>query len=437
MCWRNIEKILVGFSLLAFSIVMISGCATTRSAGDGFLAKGQYEQAITHYQGELARSPQDAHLWRNLGIAYFHQQRFDEALESFDQADRFDPNNAKTALYRGMIHEQRGEVDAAVSLYQSYLALNPDSKLASEIRYRLHWIQDKHLQKLIADAIANESSIDVANIPSNTVAVVRFDASSLPDEYKPLGRGLAELIYNDLSYVPDLKLVERLEIYKLQEELKLSQSELADQFNSPRVGKIVGAARVVTGKLDELEDKEVEIDAGIVAVGPELAKYPQRQKGSVGKIFELQKKLTYEIIEQLGYQVTPELRAAINQTQTNSVLALIAYSRGLEYADRGLFQLAEAEFQAALQEDPGFSMAQQAARSFSGIGKFDGAPRPVSSLSEMVQLDVKQETQSFVDQGDIIKRLQGSTEGAPPEDENPVVTPQATNASATVTGHTD
>lgn len=409
-----------------------------RSGGDSLLAEGEYEQAVTHYQGELARSPQDARLWRNLGIAYFHLERYEEALESFDQAEKLEPQHPKTVLYRGMIHEKRGENTAAISLYRSYLSLAEDKNLAPEIRYRLRWLEDKHLQEVVASAIAREGEIDAASIPENSVAVVRFDASSLPDQYKPLGRGIAELIYHDLSYVPDLTLVERLEIYHLQQELELSQSELADEYNSPRVGKIVGASRVVTGKLGEPGEDELEIDAGIVPVGSELAKYPEKRQGEVEKIFEMQKELTLDIIEQLGYEITAEIRAAILETETQSLLALIAYSRGLEYADRGLYQLAEAEFDAALREDPNFSMAKQAAQEYRGISRFEGAPRPVSDLAEMVQLDIREETQSFVNQSDIIRRLQGSTDGAPPEDENPEVTPRREGTSTvTVTGSTD
>jgi tetratricopeptide (TPR) repeat protein len=416
----------------------MAGCAATSSGGDRLLAQGDYEQAISHYQGELARNPQSAHLWRNLGIAYFHLQRYDESLESFDQAEKFEPNHPQTVLYRGMVHEQRGEVSAAVALYRSYLSLSEDDqRLAPEVRYRLRWLEDRRLQELVASAIAGESEIDASSIPENTVAVVRFDASSLADQYKPLGRGIAELIYHDLSYVPDLTLVERLEIYHLQKELDLSQSELADQFNSPRVGKIVGASRVVTGKLEDLEQDELGIDAGIVAVGPELAKYPERRHGSISKVFELQKELTLEIIEQLGYELTPEIRNSINKSETESVLALIAYSRGLEYADRGMYQLAEAEFQAALREDPNFSLANQAARDYSGMSKFEGAPRPVTALAEMVAVEIDADAQSLVSQDDIIRRLQGSTEGAPPEDENPEVTPRPGTTTVRVTGRTD
>jgi len=437
MRWHDFRELIVSLSLIAMATAVLAGCAATGSGGDSLLAKGDYEQAISHYQGELARSPQSARLWRNLGIAYFHLQRYDEALEAFDQADRFEPNNPQSILYRGMIHEERGQTEAALALYRSYLSLNPDKSLAPEIRYRLHWLEDQHLQKIVANAIANESKIDASTIPKNTVAVVRFDASKLSDQYKPLGRGIAELIYNDLSHVPGLTLVERLEISQLQQELKLSQSQLADQYNSPRVGKIVGASKVITGQIDEPGKNELQIDAGIVAVGPALAQYPQKQEGKVSDIFGLQKKLTFDIIEKLGYKITPEIKAAIDKSQTESVLALIAYSRGLDYADRGMYQLAEAEFKEAVRDDPNFGLATQAAQDYSGLSKFEGAPRPVTALAEMVQLDVKPESQAVISQGDIMQRLQGSTEGAPSTDENPQPTPQRGSATVTVTGSAD
>src|SRR5205807_1560901 len=67
--------------------------------------------------------------------------------------------------------------------------------------------------------------------------------------YRPLSRGLAELITTDLAYIRTLKLLERLQIGVLLDELKLGTSERADPATAARVGRLLRAERMVQGSV--------------------------------------------------------------------------------------------------------------------------------------------------------------------------------------------
>lgn len=430
-------RILLIVAVVAAALMFL-GCASGYyHEGSALLDQGRYQEAVDRLRLALNDDPERVEIWRKLGVALFHLQEYDEAGQAFKQVALLDPQDERTVLYRGMIHEQKGELAQAQRLYESYLSYGTNKKIRQQVRYRLRWVTDKHLQDVITTAIADEDSVKVANIPQNTVAVVRFDATSLPDRLQPLGRGLAELIYNDLSYIQQIALVERLEISRLREELKLSQSQYADKLNSPKIGKIVGARKIVTGKISEPLSEKLNLDCGIVDVGPGVTEYPQPQSGDLKKFFEMQKRLSLEVIKDLGYQLTPELQAKIERIPTESLLALLAYSRGLDYVDRGLYALAEAEFKAAVAEDPNFGLAEKALDEFGGLADYDGTLKPLDQVLAIVESEITQEDMQRNQQFGVLRRLQSTDADGIISEDNPYTTPQVSGGEVIVTGRTD
>ncbi len=416
---------------------VLTGCASTQSTGSRVLGKGDYERAVSMYHSQLQKSPNKAELWRSLGVAYYQLDSLDASLQAFDQASHLAPADPAPVFYRGIISERKGDLEGARVSYHKYLTLDGEERLQIEARKRLRWMEDEHLKSVVSSAINSEKDIDVNTIPGNTAAVVRFDANSLPQQYRALGRGIAELIYSDLANVPNLALVERLELTTLQKELKLGQSEFSDKFNSPRIGRLVGAAKVITGQLNAKPDDGIELDAGIIDVGPGLASYPDRREGKMADIVKMQKQLSLDIIGKLGYEITPQIRNAISKPATESMLALIAYSRGMEYVDQGMYSLAEAEFNAALDQDPNFGLAKSAVQDFGGLSDYNGTLRPVGEVAALAGTDLAGQDRPEVDRSVIIERLQEATHGTAPEQENPYVAPRPSRGTVVVRGRTD
>ncbi len=399
--------------------------------------KSASEQAIDKYKAQLEKSPNKPELWRKLGISYFQAQRSDEALTAFDKASSLDANDATSVVYRGMINEQKGNLDQALNLYRSYLAFNKQDRLSQEIKYRVRWLEDNQLKQLVDQAVANEKKVQIADIPKNSIAIVRFNVDSLSSQLRPLGRGLAELIYTDLSYVPELKLVERLELARLQQELDLNQSQFSDKLYAPRLGKIVGAAKIVTGQVSELDAERIGVDCGIVDVGPGLSEYPGRQEGKMASIFAMEKNLALSIIKTLGYEITPAIKNQIDKSPTESFLALLAYSRGLDYADQGLYPLAAEEFKAALVDDPGFAAAKQQLNQVSGLANYNGTLKPIAQITGLMDQKNATDDLKVNNMAEIIGRLQNVTRGVIPPGDVPYLTPQESRGRVIVTGRTE
>ena len=419
------------------ALLLLSCASGYYHEGNQLLEEGRYQEAADRLRLALAGDPEKVEIWRKLGVALFHLGDFDEATQAFKQVALLDPGDERTVLYRGMIHEERRELVQAKQLYESYLAYGANDKILHEVRYRLRWVTDQHLQEIITAAVAAENEVQVAGIPENTVAVLRFDATSLPQRLQVLGRGLAELVYHDLSFVDQIDLVERLELSRLRQELQLGESDYADKLNAPRVGKIVGARKIITGKITEPKSERVNIETGIVDVGPGVTEYPERQAGELKSWFEMQTRLSLSIIEELGFELTPELRSQIEKVPTESLLALLALSRGFDYADRGLYALAEAEFKVALAEDPNFNLAQQALDQYGGLADYTGELRPLSEVlavveSELTALDTQRD-QRF----DVFRRLQSENADGVIAEDDPYTAPQVGGGEVIVTGRTD
>jgi len=73
---------------------------------------------------------------------------------------------------------------------------------------------------------------------------------------------------------------------------------------------------------------------------------------------EAEKRMVFGIIEELGVELTAAERERISERQTESLDALLAFGRGLAAMDRGDFEAAVQDFEAAVDIDPGFSKVE-------------------------------------------------------------------------------
>src|SRR5688500_6092548 len=96
-------------------------------------------------------------------------------------------------------------------------------------------------------AIANERAIDAASLPARAVGVAPFAADPADTVATALAYGLADLLITDLSRSAALTVVDRLRADAVLRELRLAESGRVDSATAPRVGRLVGARRLVVG----------------------------------------------------------------------------------------------------------------------------------------------------------------------------------------------
>jgi tetratricopeptide (TPR) repeat protein len=339
-------------------LLFLIGCSQNiYMQGRRYVDEGQYDRAIESFYKQIMVNPKDAVAWREIGIANYKKGDLVKAEDAFKQANQIAPD-ATANLYIGMIYEQDNEIDKAIDAYTASLNLGPKGETKSLLQSHLDRLVRTRLQNEAATAIKNEDNVKASSIPTNTIAVVDFDGSHLPANLAPLSTGFAEFTASDLSKVQSLKVVDRMKIDAILNELKLSSSQYADPSTAPRLGRIIGSRNVVTGTMLNVGHNGLRIDGTVVNTVDSSAKMTGASEGNIKSFFKVQKDFVFKVIDDLGIKLTAEERDSIQKIPTESYLAFMAYCRGLDYKKQGMYGQARAEFNQAAKEDGNFQEAK-------------------------------------------------------------------------------
>jgi len=352
---------------LILLLLLAAGCSQSfYSQGRKNVDEGRYDQGIDLLYQEIAQNPDNYRAWREIGVAYYKQGNLIKAEDALMQANNIAPD-ARTNLYIGLIFEQKKQYDKAIAAYSSSLNLESSGETKNMLRAHLDRLISRKIKADAEQAIENENKIDVSQIPDNSIAVVNFDGSQLPEDLAPISKGLAEFTSIDLSKITSLKVVDRLKIDVLLNELKLSASGKVDPSTSPRVGRLLGTENIITGTVLSTGDDELRMDGAIVNTVDSTTEQTGAVEGKLQKFFEIEKKFVFKIIDSLGIEITKSERDAIEEVPTESFLAFMAYCRGLDYQSRGMYDAAGQEFQKAASEDKNFSQASAKVQEVAGL----------------------------------------------------------------------
>ena len=348
------------FLLLGLLPLFLMNCAgSSHNKGMRHLKNNEFTEAIALLKQAEKEKPHSYKIKRDLGIAFYSARRFDEALAKLQRARDLKPDDSKTAFYHGLTYEAKGMLNEAIGEYKGYLTLKGSRKFKKEISKRIRQLTLEKISSEITEALAQEQNINVGAIPDNTVAVLSFKNLGNSREYDPLQKGLAQMLITDLAKVKKLKVVERLKLQTLLAEIELGSSGVVDAATAPRVGKLLGAKKLVNGAFTDLAGDDFRIDASLTETATSKVLQVDEVTGKLDKLFQMQKELAFSIIDDLGVQLSKEEREAIQKIPTESLLAFIAYSKGLDFEDKGMFSQARQAYQKAVQLDPNFAQAQE------------------------------------------------------------------------------
>jgi hypothetical protein len=200
---------------------------------------------------------------------------------------------------------------------------------------------------------------------------------------QPLSRGLAELLTSDLALVRSLRLLERVQIGALLDELKVGQSGRADPSTAARVGRMLRAERMVQGVAAITQNGPARLSATVVR-GDGNVRAGAQANGTFKQLLDLEKQLVFGLATQLGIQVTEAERQRIQRQGPKNLAAFLAYSDGLEAMDRGDYRAAATAFAAAVRADPSFQAAQQQQQAAEAAPAVQASPGDVVTVVEAV-----------------------------------------------------
>jgi TolB-like protein len=345
-----------------------------------------FEEKENRLQDRLSDHPDDGEALRELGSIYLRTDRPSQAYDALKKSFSQRPEDPKVLFYLGLASEQVGRREAALKLFSRFDEVPEDSRYHTLMEGRYEWLSRQQARRQAREMVAQEQKQPAdleAEMSSDVVAVVPMEYQGGDDQYAPLGRGLAEMFTTDLANVGRLKVVERVRLQAILDELELARSQYVDQSTAPRVGRLLGAGRLVGGSYLVTDDEQVRLQVTLANVGTgERMPQLENQRASLSDLFDLQTKVTFSIVDQLGVELTPQERAAIQEVPTQSIQAFLAYSRGLMEEDRGNFGTAAQYYRQAQQMDPNFEQAAQRSQKAEGMETAGGSQAKALSNAE-------------------------------------------------------
>ncbi len=341
-------------------LIFLIGCAGSYyTQGRQSLKRQEYDTAITQFRAALADYPGDPEILREMGIAYYEKSELDSAklylLKSFVK----DTTDGRTLFYLGATFEQKQDIPHAIDIYKRFTQVSASESIRKDMEARLMVLVRQQVEMDIRNLVQQESSLDVNAIPDNSVAVLYFKNLGQNEKLNPIQKGLADMMITDFSKVKSLKVVERIRMQKLMEELGLGMTGLVDAATAPRVGKLLGASKMVNGGFLDLAGGDLRIEAGIVQTKDDKPIQTGKAQGRLLELFQLEKNLVFGVLNTMDVQLSQAERDDIQTIPTENLLAFMAYCQGLDSEDKGQYQEASGYYKQAADLDPNFQQAQQ------------------------------------------------------------------------------
>ena len=105
--------------------------------GIRLLNSAQHKEAIAQFDIVIRVLPNLAIAYENRGIAYYHEEQYEVAMNDLNKAIELDDKRESAYSHRGIVQYEKGLYDAALSDFDQAIALNPEYVPAYNNRGRL------------------------------------------------------------------------------------------------------------------------------------------------------------------------------------------------------------------------------------------------------------------------------------------------------------
>ena len=355
------------------SLSSLALCAALAGCASGMSGPEVKPEQLPALEAQAKAHPTDSDLFTRLGIGYYGTKDWGHAQDALRTAVSLDRRNYRALVYLGLADEELGQFDSARVAYVSARPLATSAGRRTELDNRLVLLTRREMVASAKVAIATEATLSQTPPEPNTVAVMPFHYSGADTSLTPLGRGLTQLVVNDLGQVARLKLLERERVQALTDELKLAQEGRVDSTTAARSGRMLRADQVVEGTLgDAATANDLRLDANVVSTTTTQVTASGSATDQLQQIFDAEKDVVLQLLQRMGITLTPAEQQSIQQRPTRNLQAFLAFSRGLVAEDNGDYAAAAGFFNNAAAIDPGFQAAKAQAAQTSQMSQAQG-----------------------------------------------------------------
>ena len=176
-----------------------------------------------------------------------------------------------------------------------------------------------------------------------------------------LSKGFQEWITTDLSKIKSINVIERGQLDKILEELKLSENEFIDKEKAARIGKGVGAKAIMLGSF-AVQGNKLVISARLVHVETGIVFFGSKLEGKKDSFFKLENDLVKKVIESLSITLSKFEQLELDVPQTKSFAAFNAYSKAVTFASQNNLKETRRQLIFAASSDPNYQAVYELAR---------------------------------------------------------------------------
>lgn len=226
-------------------------------------AEEQYRKAV---QKQGAETFQAAGAYNKLGRLYASAGKFDQSRQLYDQAIEIDPYYVEAMTNKGLTYEREGSWDKALDAYRQSQAVSGDDMFASclagraqaMLAYRDDPGRKERIDKLVKDLserfrsqkkLFSMSAEDAWTSRPMVMTFIDFQETGVLSDRDGFSTVITTQLADQLGASGRVKVVDRLLIDQLLQELNLGSSDLADPETALKLGKVLAAKLMGTGNL--------------------------------------------------------------------------------------------------------------------------------------------------------------------------------------------
>ena len=194
-----------------------------------------------------------------------------------------------------------------------------------------------------------------------TLGVLDFDNNSLADRQRleTLRQGLAQMFSSELGQLQALRLVERANLHRLIEEMKLGQAVMLDDKSAQQVGKLAGAQYLLLGSFIYLPGGKLRVDTRVVEVETGRILKAGEETGKENQLFDMVKALNKKLVKELALKLSATELAKLDDLKNVKFAAIMLYSQGVACEDRKDLNGAKKKYREAVAADANFMQAKE------------------------------------------------------------------------------
>ncbi len=347
----NFREYLLGFFLLCGLVLSFSCSKETINT-----AQSALREEIRQAQEKIKSNPFDAKAITELGILYYRSHELRKASRLFTKALEIEPRYPPAVCYLGLTMEAEHRMPEALQLYITYKNYPDSSPFYTWMKGRYRLVQyEQQKSRLITQLNVNYADSTI-KLNRNTIAVFPFKYHGDNPIFFPLGVGLAEILVNDLSRIPQLSVIERWKIGVLLNEIRRQTNYLTNENTTMRIGKFFGAGTVIRSSYNVLEDNILIVDVAhwnlLTTQFPSTTTHAEKLEN----LLYLEKEIFLNVLQKISLTIPQEAQQIVMEIPTENWEAFLAFSAGLEKEDQGYYREALRFLEKAQELDKNFKL---------------------------------------------------------------------------------